>query len=211
MVLILILFGQWYFLGKFVPVYSLQKLENVLTPNFALKQQISELQKENENLRVQIFDQSVSPTSTVPVYSSYPFNNNQYIVLAAGSRQGVGVGDVVTYGSKILVGKVTSVSANESVAETIFNPNWEMSVRIGSQQINSLFRGGIELDITLIPQNLSVNVGDLVVTANQGLPYGLEVGRVQSVAADIGTPYQRAILEAPFKLDDLRNVSIVHF
>lgn len=206
-----IVFGKVYFPEKFQASFLMQKLADLITPQYQLKAQIAELEQENADLKAQIFDQGIMPTSTVKVYSSYPFNNSQYIVLAAGSKEGVSVGDVVTYGKNILVGKIQSVSLNESIAESIFNPNWEMSVRIGSQQVNSLFRGGIELDVTLIPKNTPVNIGDTVVTASQGFPYGLEVGTIQSVTDDVGTPYKHAVLTAPFKLQDLRDVSIVHY
>ncbi|MDE2102785.1 MAG: rod shape-determining protein MreC [Patescibacteria group bacterium] len=210
LILAAVIFGGWYFPEKFRVSSFIQNIINRLTPEYQLRQQVAELQKENENLRAQIFDQSITQTSTIKVYSSYPFNNNQYIVLAAGSNQGLKVGDVVTYGTNLLVGQLTSVSPNESVAETIFNPNWEMAVRIGTQQVNALFRGGIELKVTLIPKSLPVNNGDLAVTASQGFPYGLEVGSVQSVTDDVGTPYKEATLQAPFKLEDLRDVSIIH-
>ncbi len=209
-ILIVIIFGKWYFPGKFSVSFAIDKVANLVTPEYKLKAQIAELEQENADLKAQVFDQSIMPTSTVKVYSSYPFNNNQQIVLAAGKNQGVNVGDVVTYGSHILVGKIKSVSANESVTETIFNPDWEMSVRIGTQQTNSLFKGGIELDVTLIPNDLSVNAGDMVVTASSGFPYGLEVGTVQSVVNDAGTPYKHAVLQAPFKLGNLRDVFIIH-
>ena len=210
LILAAVIFGGWYFPEKFRVSSFIQNIINRLTPGYQLQQQIAELQKENENLRAQIFDQSITQTSTIKVYSSYPFNNNQYIALAAGSNQGLKVGEIVTYGTNLLVGQLTSVSPNESVAETIFNPNWKMAVRIGTQQINALFRGGIELKVTLIPKSLPVSNGDLAVTASQGFPYGLEVGSVQSVIDDVGTPYKEATLQAPFKLEDLRNVSIIH-
>ncbi len=210
LVLAIVVFGKWYFSGKFTASFTAQKLVDLITPEANLKAQIAELEQENAELKAQIFDQSIMPTSTVKVYSSYPFNNSQYIVLAAGENQGIDVGDVVTYGSDILIGKITSVSPSESVAETIFNPGWEMSVRIGTQQVNSLFKGGIELDVTLIPNNLPVNAGDVVVTASRGFPYGLEVGIVQSIVNDAGTPYKHAVLQAPFKLENLRDVSIIH-
>ena len=210
LILAAVIFGGWYFPEKFRVSSFIQNIINRLTPEYQLRQQVAELQKENENLRAQVFVQSITQTSTIKVYSSYPFNNNQYIVLAAGSNQGLKVGDVVTYGTNLLVGQLTSVSPNESVAETIFNPNWEMAVRIGTQQVNALFRGGIELKVTLIPKSLPVNNGDLAITASQGFPYGLEVGSVQSVTDDVGTPYKEATLQAPFKLEDLRDVSIIH-
>lgn len=210
LIIAVVVFGRWYFPEKFAVSFAIQKLVNLITPEHELEARIAELEEENAGLKARIFDQSVMPTSTVKVYSSYPFNNSQYIVLAAGKNQGINTGDVVTYGGDILVGKVQNVSANESVAETIFNPGWEMSVRIGTQEINSLFKGGIELDVTLIPNDLPVNAGDAVVTAGQGLPYGLGVGTVQSIINDAGTPYKHAILQAPFKLEDLRNVSVIH-
>src|SRR3989338_7613565 len=52
--------------------------------NSDLKARIQELEKENENLRVEVFNDKVSLPDTVKVYSVYPFNNIKEIIIAGG-------------------------------------------------------------------------------------------------------------------------------
>ncbi len=61
-----------------------------------LRNRIAELEKENEDLKVQIFNQNIVVENSVKVYSSYPFNGKKDIVIAAGTDKGVKKDDVVT-------------------------------------------------------------------------------------------------------------------
>ncbi len=195
--------------GKLLGGSALSRLsDSVPVSTSDLLRELDNLKQENASLRTQVFDQKLSEPSTVEVYSSYPLNSKKDIAIAAGSVEGVRDGAVVTWGEKVLVGRVISVSEHTSVVATIFDPSWEMAVRIGEKQVDALFKGGNAPRATLIPREGDVKVGDLVVTASKDFPYGLEVGTVKDLTDMAGTPFREASLEAGVQLSDLRHVTV---
>lgn len=185
---------------------------SVVAPSASSTNQITALEQENASLRVQLFDESTySPTNTVEVYSvysDYPLNTRQEITVAAGSDQGVQQGDVVTWGSDVFIGKVVTVMKDSSIVSTLFDPSWQMAVRVGTSQTDGLLEGGNSPVVTLIPQNADINVGDMVVTAQTGLPYGLEVGVVSSISNTPNSVFRQATLQTEVNITDLRNVTV---
>ncbi len=210
-ILALILFVGWnrfVFEGKSLGTAALGRIGVTTSPSSSFGNELAALQEENASLRVRLFDQSLFATSTVEVYSDYPLNSKQEISIAAGSNQGVKQGDIVTWGSNVLIGKVTAVLSNSSVVSTIFDPSWQMAVRIGSSQIDGLLNGGNSPTVTLIPQDGQINVGDMVVTATNGFPYGLEVGVIKDVSTTTNSVFREASLQTEVNIPDLRYVTV---
>ena len=181
---------------------------NSITPNNGLERQVSLLEKEIANLKAQLFREIILPQESAIVYSSYPFNNKSEIIISWGTNDGVSVGDAVTYGTNILVGQVKEVTAENSVVTTIFDPGFETAVRIGAGATDGLMKGGNELTLSLIPQDMYLEVGDLVTTADKNFPYGLELGSVGKIENSEGDVFQEAILEPALKIKDLRDVTV---
>ena len=151
---------------------------------------------------------STDGTDSIKVYSSYPFNNKGEIAIAAGEDLGLVPGDAIVIGGNILVGRVRSVFKLSSIVTTIFDPSWEVQVRIGESEVDALMQGGNELRLTLIPADEYIEKGDLVVSAGENLPYGLEVGFVGEIVSMSGNVFQEAIIEPGLKIKDLRNVAL---
>jgi rod shape-determining protein MreC len=204
--------GHYQFVvgGKSLGTAAIGKIGGVVTSsNSNLNSEVTALQQENASLRVQLFDQSLtSPTNTVEVYSDYPLNSKQEILIAAGSNEGVKEGDVVTWGSNVLIGKVITVLGDSSIVSTVFDPSWQMAVRIGSSQIDGLLQGGVSPTVTLIPQNGQINVGDMVIAAASGFPYGMEVGVVENISDTPNSVFRQAALQTEVDISDLRNVTV---
>lgn len=169
---------------------------------------MAELEKENQNLKLQLLNQKTRKVHTFKVYSAYPFSNRGEISIAAGSRDGIKTGDVVTYGEGILVGKVIKVSESISIVKTIFDPSWRSTVRIGEAEIDALFEGGNEPSVTLVPPEAEIKDGELVITASDDLPYGLGMGTLTNIRTAPGNAYKEATLEPSFQLKNLKDVSI---
>src|SRR3989338_3875494 len=112
---------------------------------------------------------------SVSVYSSFPLNHKHIIAINAGGDDGVGVGMPVTLEGNILIGQVIEVSESQSLARTIFDKDWSLPVRIGTEEHDALLVGGQDPRLTLIDKNQEINSGDLVVSAKKDLPYGLKV------------------------------------
>lgn len=172
------------------------------------QQKILELEKENQNLKLQLLSQKVKRPGTFKVYSAYPFSNRGEITIAAGTSQGVKAGNIITYGDNVLIGKVTKVFDSGSVVTTIFDPSWRSTVRIGEHEVDALLQGGNELILTFIPADADIRDGELAVTASADLPYGLGVGTVRSVKVAPGGAFKEAVLEPGFQFKQLKDVNI---
>ncbi len=169
---------------------------------------IAELEKENKNLKLQLLTQKLKKADTVKVYSAYPFSNRGEVAIAAGAKNGIKVGDVVTYGENILVGKITKVFESVSIVTTIFDPSWKSAVRIGEHEVDALLQGGNEITITLIPIEADLGDGELVIAASQDLPYGLGLGTLKNIRTAPGNAFKEAVLEPSFRFKQLKDVSI---
>ncbi len=175
----------------------------------------SECIRENEILRAGL--QSAKINLVVPslenkisakVFSVYPFNNKNSIVLGAGQKDGVKKYAVVSWGENILIGQVSEVSDKWSSAKTVFDPDWQFPVRIGEKEIDGLLQGGSVPRIALISKDKEISSGDLVYSAGADLPYGIKIGEVGEIREKQSEVFKEAILKFPYNLNDLRNVQI---
>ena len=175
-----------------------------------LQAKLELLEKENADLRAQLFRQDLLPIGSAVVYSSYPFNSKSELIINQGSTSGIAVGDTVLSGTSILVGRVKSVTEDKSVVTTVFDPSFETAVRIGPSGVDALLRGGNELMLDLISAEAEVEVGQSIVTAGSDLPYGLHIGVVREVKENSGSVFKKALVEPGFEVKALRNVNILN-
>ncbi|MFH1694745.1 MAG: rod shape-determining protein MreC [Patescibacteria group bacterium] len=212
LILILVIFivgGGNFFEFKLSASQSINNFFKHLSPYSDLRIKISELERENEDLKARLFIEEVLSESSVIVYSSQPFNNRSEIALNIGSDSGVSEGDVVTQGNNILVGRVKTVRPQLSIVTTIFDPSFETAVRIGAGSVDALLRGGNQLTLDLIPPDAIIESDSIVFTAGMEFPYGLEVGRIIETRRDEGGVFRTASVEPGFEVKTLRNV-VVH-
>ncbi|MFH1188509.1 MAG: rod shape-determining protein MreC [bacterium] len=203
--------GMYYFWA--VPyymrtVFSIHTPSHFFIPYMDLRNRITDLETENNDLKNQLFNQVLRTGLSVEVYSSYPFNQLRDIVIDSGFEENAKIGMYVTYGGTVFIGKVIEVQQHTSIVHTIFDDNWEMPVRIGESEVDGLFHGGNTLIVDLIPRDASIIEGDMVVTASSEFPYGLEIGRVQDIIEILGEPFKKVTVAPPIRLGELRNVQI---
>ena len=167
---------------------------------------MAELERENEALREELFGDK--ETGRIKVYSTHPFTSRSEIAIAAGVEDGIRTGDVIVVSGDILVGRVTDVFESSSVVTTIFDPSWEIAVRIGEEEIDALMQGGNEIKLTLIPMDSFVEEEEKIITASEGFPYGLELGFVREVQNTEGGVFKEALINPSFRVSQLRNVSV---
>jgi rod shape-determining protein MreC len=178
------------------------KKERAFDENLRLKQ-------ENEELRAQIQKSQISNNdySLIKVFSTYPFNIKNQITINAGEKQGIKKSAAVILKQDILVGQVVEVFENYSVVRTIFEPDWQLPVRIGKDEINALFQGGTEPKVNLIDKEKPLQVGDVVYSASREFPYGLKIGEISEIKETSAGVFKEAILKMPFNVNELREVS----
>ena len=176
----------------------------------------SNLAAENASLKAQVAELTAivgQASGTVPntiramVYSRYPLNFKNEILVNAGSGAGVLPGKSVLYEGN-LVGTVYQVFADGSIVQTVFDPGFRMPVRIGTSSIDALLQGGTEPMAVSIAKDSTVEPGDVIYAAAPGIPYGLPIGEVDTVSISANNLFQQATVNFAYDLNTIQTVLI---
>jgi len=143
------------------------------------------------------------------VFSSYPFNDQNKLIINRGSNDGVKEGMPVLITDNVLLGRVSKVRKSLSEVQTIFDPNWRSTVAIGSSKIRSLLKGGRIPLLTFISKDRIPAVGDEVINITSEYPYGFYLGKVKGVEVNTSEPWVTAILETGYDPNLLDRVFVV--
>ena len=144
----------------------------------------------------------------VYVYSRYPFNFKNEIVVAAGLDKGVRNGAPVVFGDTLL-GTVIEVFPESARVRTIFDSEYKIAVRIATSGIDALLVGGNQPRLTLISEDAQVNPGDPAYSAGTAAPYGLVLGKIENLYSSKDNLFREANLRVPYNLPDVHIVKIL--
>jgi cell shape-determining protein MreC len=135
-----------------------------------------------------------------------PRTHYDTVLIAAGTEQGVRLGDIVTI-EGIAVGQVTDVSDQSALAQLYSSPGAEHDAVIGSERAIVVTQGlgGGALE-TSVPGGVSIARGDAVVDPRTGLVFAYIT---EVVERDIDTSVL-VRMTLPFAVNDLRYVSLIH-
>jgi hypothetical protein len=142
------------------------------------------------------------------VYSRYPFNFKNEILIAAGDKQGIKVGDTALFQGSIL-GVVLKVFDNSALVETVFDSRFRTPVRVGLSGTEALLVGGNQPTLQLIPPDAPVENSDHAYSAAEGMPYGVRIGAVERVRDAKDGNYKEADLRVPYNPASLSEVVVV--
>lgn len=135
----------------------------------------------------------------------------QRLVLAAGSRQGVHVGQAVIDAGG-LVGQVVEVNPLQSVVLLLTDPDHAIPVTVARNGVRLIAYGrGSRLELRDIPLSAEVQVGDEIVTSGLGgrFPAGFPVGRVTELRPDDSHAFLVGELEPAARLDRGQEVMLL--
>lgn len=144
----------------------------------------------------------------VPVYSRYPFNFKNELLIAAGRSEGVAVGDTALFQGALL-GTVSKVFEHSATVGTVFDSRFKVSVRVGLEGADALLVGGNQPVLQLIPASANVESEDHAYSAAPGMPYGIRIGAVSSVRDAKDGNYKEADLRIPYNPASLSEVVII--
>lgn len=183
----------------------------VYQENKLLKQENSDLKAQIQQYRIISLRQSGENYSgnilDGNVFSNYPFNPRSIIVIDRGSRDGVQEKMAAVKGRNILVGQVSKVYESVAEIKTIFDPRWQLPVKIGEEKINGLFQGGNDPKIIFVEK--PVKAGDPIFTASQDVPFNLKIGDVKEFEEKNGASLGEAFVSVPYNINDLDSVSLI--
>ena len=182
--------------------------ENLAAENIALRNSIERLvEKQNSafySVSDSVYKQQYIHTTAEVIANSVNRRKN-FFTLNKGTRQGVSV-DMAVTSSNGVAGVIVGCSENYSVAMSLLNLDFRLSVRIKSNgyfgSLNWDGRDYTHAVLNEIPQHITVNAGDTIETTGYSaiFPEGEMVGTVSDFDKRGGDFYKITILlETDFK------------
>jgi len=197
-----------------------------------LRQRNTELEAEISQLQVQIIElkQQVSEAELLSTLVDYARSRTEnrylaasvigrdpspfmhYIIINRGSDDGLRTGmPVVT--QQGLVGNISSVTAGAARVQLINDPASSVNVLLQESGAEAILVGSItgELRLELIPQDVTVQPGELVVTSGLGgnYPPNLVIGQVSTVRRRDYDLFQSASVQPAIDFSELEIILII--
>ncbi len=198
----------------------------------ALRQRNAELEAEVSRLQAQVvqLQSQVSDTDALAALVNFSRSNPgnaytaasvigrdpspflRYIIIDKGSNDGLRRGmPVVT--DQGLVGRVDAVISTAARVQLITDPASAVNVRLENADKEAILTGSISGDLTLelLPQELTIIIGDVVLTSGLGggYPPDLIVGQVLSVRKRDADLFQQAVVQSIVDFTQLKIVLII--
>jgi rod shape-determining protein MreC len=136
----------------------------------------------------------------------------QYVIIDKGSDDGIRHGmPVVT--QQGLVGRIDAVTSGASRVQLIVDVNSTVNVRLQSSQANAILSGSLtgDLSLQMVPQDVVVQPGEVVLTSGLGgnYPQDVLVGQVVTVRKSETDLFQTASVQPAVNFSNLRAVLVV--
>lgn len=193
------------------------KLRGLLSPGSTLQADYPGLAAQNEvlsarlaklqNLALQLPNAPPNYLRAM-VYSRYPLNFKNEILVDAGANQGVAIGKAVVF-QGILIGSVEKVFSDSSLVRTIFDGTFKVPVRVGSAGYDALLVGGAYPKATSMEKKAVLHAGDIVYTAASGFPYGLPIAVIRAAGISPDGLFAEAALGFAYDINSVQTVLIV--
>jgi cell shape-determining protein MreC len=169
---------------------------------------------ENESLQSQValmkWGRTSSDTMRVArVYSHYPFNDKNRILIDVGENEGIKEGMPVLAKEGVLLGKIMHVTTRVSEVQTVFDPLWKSSVVIGEGRVKAMLQGANNPRLELIPKEAVIGVGEKISNVSPEFPIGLYIGDIRITKEDEKKVWQIAEISIPYSIEDIDTVSVV--
>lgn len=188
-----------------------QDMARLRQRNQELEGEVSRLQSEIIELQQQLAESRIL-SALVDFARTHPENRNvatavigrdpspfvKYVIIDRGSDDGFRRGmPVVT--AQGLVGRLAAVTSGAARVQLITDPDSSVNVRIEPSGAQAMLTGSLtgELDLTMIPQSVTVNAGDLVLTSGLGgnYPANILIGQVTNVRKRETELFQQASVQ----------------
>lgn len=211
---------------------GVQEFLNAPQDTARLRQRNVELEGEVSRLQTQIIElqQQLAETNVLSALVDFaranPENRYQaaaviardpspflhYVIINRGSDDGLrrGMPVVTQHG---LVGRIAAVTAGASRVQLITDPGSTVNVQLEPSGAQAALHGSLTSDITLdmIPQEINIQPGDLVLTSGLGgsYPANILVGQVSGIRSQDQDIFQRATLQPVVNFSQLNIVLVI--
>ncbi|MCI0732229.1 MAG: rod shape-determining protein MreC [Methylococcaceae bacterium] len=204
---------------------SFSEYKDLLEENRRLKEEqlvyktrllkFSALEKENIRLR-NLLDSSFKLGEQVLVGELLAVNLDPYkqtVLVDKGTRFGVFVGQPVLDANGV-VGQVYRANPLNSEIVLISDPSHALPVQVNRNGLRTIAVGNgriNELSLPFLPNNVDIEVGDLIITSGLGgtFPQGYPVGTITEVTPQPEKPFSRITAKPSAHLDRSRELLLV--
>ncbi len=210
--------GQWLSENLASRQELLEENRRLRTEHLLLKSRLQKLQAleaENHRLR-ELLDSSLKIDGRVLIaellsVDMAPFSRR--LTLNKGSYDDVYPGQPILDAEGVL-GQVVNVGPVTSTAMLITDPSHALPVAVNRNGLRAIAVGTGEpnrLELSHLPNNADIEVGDLLVTSGLGgrFPAGYPVARVTLVERNPDRPFARVVAEPVGRLESSREVLLV--
>lgn len=195
-------FYGWGLRSFFEPQVGARAETDFRMENEKLKSEIARL-----NLIKSQVSERLSGYFTAMVYSRYPFNFKNELLVNVGEKDGIAVGRPVLF-RDVLVGRTIKVFSDSALIQTVFDDGFQLSVGIGNSGVRALFKGGSLPKLSLIPLSGSIGQGDVVYSVSPDFPYGVPIGEVGAVSLGNDHLFREASLKFSYDLNEVKAVLV---
>lgn len=195
-----------------------QRIAQLEAENARLQSQNIELQQKNAELEVLSALLDFARAHPDPQYLSAtvigrdPNPFMRYVHINRGSDDGLRRGMPVV-SQQGLVGRISEVIANAATVQLITDPGISINIRLQGSGAEAVLGGSItgEVELELIPQDATVETGDLVLTSGLGgnYPPNILIGQITGVRKRPFDLYQTASVQPVVDFSHLNIVLVV--
>lgn len=173
----------------------------------------NELVRENEQLKFEINNLKNKEVSEdgilVDVYSRYPFNDKERLILDIGEKDGSKIGLPVFTKNDFLLGKIINVNGRYSEVQTIFDSEWKTSVGLNNLVDKAVMKGGQPPKVELISKDSEVEKGDYIFSISPDFPYKTLIGKLSKITEVDDHIWDSSLIDVPYNVDDLSKVKVI--
>ncbi len=193
--------------------------------NLNLESQIADLQSQVIALQQQVSDvqilsalldfaqkqpENVYKAAAVVGRDPNPFL--QYVIINVGSDHGIQRGMPVV-NDQGLVGRISLVTSNAATVQLITDPSSTVNIQIQPSDAEAVLYGSITSDISidLVPQNVTIQPGDMLLTSGLGgnYPSNILIGQIVSVRNQATALFQQASVQSIVDFSKLEIVLVI--
>lgn len=143
-----------------------------------------------------------------------PEGDSQVLVLNKGLGEGVSVGQPVVANNGVLIGTISEAEAGRSIVLLLTNTGSSIAAEVDNDaRTPGVVSGehGLTMAMTLIPQNETISVGQVIVTSavNEAIPSNLIIGEITDVQFGTGDLFQSASVRPLIDYQRVRSVTIL--
>ncbi|NIV39318.1 MAG: rod shape-determining protein MreC [Anaerolineae bacterium] len=137
----------------------------------------------------------------------------RYVTINVGTLQGVEIGMPAVSGGALLVGRIAQVGPRTAKVELLTDPDSSVAALLQTSRVTGLVVGQPDgtLRMEYIPQEETIDVGDIVLTSGLGgvMPKELVIGQVTEVQKLESALFQTAIVRPAIDFSRLELVLVI--